>query len=104
MRQKGWMKAIRSNHLGVSFPPPLILQALQLAHMQAQANNCTVTTGSLGNNEEDEEEEDEYDYDYESLSDGRLALHLNQQGRIRLEFTNPFPFPPSFSRIKSEIT
>ncbi|KAF5899519.1 1-phosphatidylinositol 4,5-bisphosphate phosphodiesterase epsilon-1 isoform X2, partial [Clarias magur] len=44
-------------------------KALQLAHMQAQANNCTVAAGSLGNNEEDEEEEDEYDYDYESLSD-----------------------------------
>ncbi|XP_047015538.1 1-phosphatidylinositol 4,5-bisphosphate phosphodiesterase epsilon-1 isoform X1 [Ictalurus punctatus] len=44
-------------------------KALQLAHMQAQANNCTVAAGSLGNNEEEEEEEDEYDYDYESLSD-----------------------------------
>lgn len=42
--------------------------------MQAQANNCTVATGSLGNNEEEEEEEDEYDYDYESLSDGRLGF------------------------------
>ncbi|KAG7325526.1 hypothetical protein KOW79_011842, partial [Hemibagrus wyckioides] len=44
-------------------------KALQLAHMQAQANNCTVAAASLGNNEEEEEEEDEYDYDYESLSD-----------------------------------
>ncbi|TSK14528.1 1-phosphatidylinositol 4,5-bisphosphate phosphodiesterase epsilon-1 [Bagarius yarrelli] len=44
-------------------------KALQIAHMQAQANHCTVAAGSLGNNEEEEEEEDEYDYDYESLSD-----------------------------------
>ncbi|KAI5617659.1 1-phosphatidylinositol 4,5-bisphosphate phosphodiesterase epsilon-1 isoform X8, partial [Silurus asotus] len=47
-------------------------KALQLAHMQAQANNCTVATGSIGNNEEEEEEEDEYDYDYESLSDDNI--------------------------------
>lgn len=53
--------------------------------MQAQANNCTVTAGSLGNNEEEEEEEDEYDYDYESLSDGRLGLHLNQKNRVRCD-------------------
>lgn len=66
----------------ILFSPPFIFQALQLAHMQAQANNCTVATASLGNNEEDEEEEDEYDYDYESLSDGRLGLHPNQQCRI----------------------
>ncbi|XP_076856802.1 1-phosphatidylinositol 4,5-bisphosphate phosphodiesterase epsilon-1 isoform X2 [Brachyhypopomus gauderio] len=44
-------------------------KALQLAHMQAQANNGTPAAGSLGNNDEEEEEEDEYDYDYESLSD-----------------------------------
>ncbi|XP_027019022.2 1-phosphatidylinositol 4,5-bisphosphate phosphodiesterase epsilon-1 isoform X2 [Tachysurus fulvidraco] len=47
-------------------------KALQLAHMQAQANNCAVAAGSLGNNEEEEEEEDEYDYDYESLSDDNI--------------------------------
>ncbi|XP_042623124.1 1-phosphatidylinositol 4,5-bisphosphate phosphodiesterase epsilon-1-like isoform X4 [Cyprinus carpio] len=44
-------------------------KAHQLAHMQAQANNGTVSGTSLGNNDEEEEEEDEYDYDYESLSD-----------------------------------
>ncbi|XP_052426478.1 1-phosphatidylinositol 4,5-bisphosphate phosphodiesterase epsilon-1 isoform X3 [Carassius gibelio] len=44
-------------------------KAHQLANMQAQANNGTVSGTSLGNNEEEEEEEDEYDYDYESLSD-----------------------------------
>ncbi|XP_016412903.1 1-phosphatidylinositol 4,5-bisphosphate phosphodiesterase epsilon-1 isoform X1 [Sinocyclocheilus rhinocerous] len=44
-------------------------KAHQLAHMQAQANNGSVSGTSLGNNDEEEEEEDEYDYDYESLSD-----------------------------------
>ncbi|XP_016368731.1 1-phosphatidylinositol 4,5-bisphosphate phosphodiesterase epsilon-1-like [Sinocyclocheilus rhinocerous] len=44
-------------------------KAHQLAHMQAQANNGTVSGTSLGNNDEEEEEEEEYDYDYESLSD-----------------------------------
>uniref|UniRef100_A0A8C1RHV5 Phosphoinositide phospholipase C n=1 Tax=Cyprinus carpio TaxID=7962 RepID=A0A8C1RHV5_CYPCA len=49
-------------------------KAHQLAHMQAQANNGTVSGTSLGNNDEEEEEEDEYDYDYESLSDGKCFL------------------------------
>ncbi|XP_016096195.1 1-phosphatidylinositol 4,5-bisphosphate phosphodiesterase epsilon-1 [Sinocyclocheilus grahami] len=44
-------------------------KAHQLAHMQTQANNGTVSGTSLGNNDEEEEEEEEYDYDYESLSD-----------------------------------
>ncbi|KAL4640064.1 1-phosphatidylinositol 4,5-bisphosphate phosphodiesterase epsilon-1 [Arapaima gigas] len=44
-------------------------KAHQLAHMQAQASNGTLSTSSSANNEEEEEEEDEYDYDYESLSD-----------------------------------
>ncbi|XP_062859440.1 1-phosphatidylinositol 4,5-bisphosphate phosphodiesterase epsilon-1 [Trichomycterus rosablanca] len=44
-------------------------KALQLAHMQAQANNGGLASSSPGNNEEEEEEDDEYDYDYESLSD-----------------------------------
>lgn len=54
-------------------------KAHQLAHMQAQANNGTVSGTSLGNNDEEEEEEDEYDYDYESLSDGNHTLHNSSQ-------------------------
>uniref|UniRef100_A0A673G8A9 Phosphoinositide phospholipase C n=1 Tax=Sinocyclocheilus rhinocerous TaxID=307959 RepID=A0A673G8A9_9TELE len=52
-------------------------KAHQLAHMQAQANNGTVSGTSLGNNDEEEEEEEEYDYDYESLSDGKHTLHYS---------------------------
>lgn len=50
-----------------------LLQAHQLAHMQAQASNGSPGATSPANhaNEEEEEEEDEYDYDYESLSDGK---------------------------------
>ncbi|XP_036428049.1 1-phosphatidylinositol 4,5-bisphosphate phosphodiesterase epsilon-1 isoform X3 [Colossoma macropomum] len=44
-------------------------KALQLAHMQAQANSGAPAGSCLGSHEEEEEEEDEYDYDYESLSD-----------------------------------
>lgn len=50
-----------------------LLQAHQLAHLQAQASNGSPGVTSPGNhaNEEEEEDEDEYDYDYESLSDGK---------------------------------
>uniref|UniRef100_A0A672PSK4 Phosphoinositide phospholipase C n=1 Tax=Sinocyclocheilus grahami TaxID=75366 RepID=A0A672PSK4_SINGR len=57
-------------------------KAHQLAHMQAQANNCSVSGTSLGNNDEEEEEEDEYDYDYESLSDGKHSLRYSSQHNI----------------------
>lgn len=46
----------------------LLLQAHQLAHLQAQASNGA--SNPTPTNEEEEDEEDEYDYDYESLSDG----------------------------------
>lgn len=48
-----------------------ILQAHQLASMQAQAYNGGNANPPPTNNEEEEDEEDEYDYDYESLSDGK---------------------------------
>uniref|UniRef100_A0A671KIU2 Phosphoinositide phospholipase C n=1 Tax=Sinocyclocheilus anshuiensis TaxID=1608454 RepID=A0A671KIU2_9TELE len=57
-------------------------KAHQLAHMQAQANNGTVSGTSLGNNDEEEEEEEEYDYDYESLSDGKHTLHYSSWDNI----------------------
>lgn len=50
-----------------------ILQAHQLASMQAQAYNGSNANSPPANNEEEEDEEDEYDYDYESLSDGKRA-------------------------------
>ena len=50
-----------------------ILQAHQLASMQAQAYNGSNASSPPANNEEEEDEEDEYDYDYESLSDGKRA-------------------------------
>ncbi|XP_030643378.1 1-phosphatidylinositol 4,5-bisphosphate phosphodiesterase epsilon-1-like [Chanos chanos] len=48
-------------------------KAHQLASMQVQASNSTLT-GASPNNEEEEEEEDEYDYDYESLSDADVFI------------------------------
>uniref|UniRef100_A0A3B4C9C4 Phosphoinositide phospholipase C n=1 Tax=Pygocentrus nattereri TaxID=42514 RepID=A0A3B4C9C4_PYGNA len=51
-------------------------KALQLAHMQAQANSGAPAGSCIGSHEDEEEEEDEYDYDYESLSDGMYDLHL----------------------------
>lgn len=48
-----------------------ILQAHQLASMQAQTYNGGNANPPPTNNEEEEDEEDEYDYDYESLSDGK---------------------------------
>lgn len=49
----------------------LLLQAHQLAHLQAQASNGA--SNPTPTNEEEEDEEDEYDYDYESLSDGNYV-------------------------------
>lgn len=48
-----------------------VLQAHQLASMQAQAFTGGNTNPPPASNEEEEDEEDEYDYDYESLSDGK---------------------------------
>lgn len=48
-----------------------ILQAHQLASMQAQAFTGGNANPPPASNEEEEDEEDEYDYDYESLSDGK---------------------------------
>lgn len=48
-----------------------LLQAHQLASLQAQAYNGGNGNAPAASNEEEEDEEDEYDYDYESLSDGK---------------------------------
>lgn len=64
-----------------------ILQAHQLASMQAQAYNGGNANPPPANNEEWEDEEDEYDYDYESLSDGKRDTNLCcVQGNARMIF------------------
>ncbi|XP_072095417.1 1-phosphatidylinositol 4,5-bisphosphate phosphodiesterase epsilon-1 isoform X2 [Mobula birostris] len=47
-------------------------KAHQLANLQAQTSNGSLTGPGTSNNDEEEDEDDEYDYDYESLSDDNI--------------------------------
>ncbi|XP_052426488.1 1-phosphatidylinositol 4,5-bisphosphate phosphodiesterase epsilon-1 isoform X12 [Carassius gibelio] len=79
-------------------------KAHQLANMQAQANNGTVSGTSLGNNEEEEEEEDEYDYDYESLSDDNI-LDDKPEGKSsteKLQYESNDEMPKRFKKAGSK--
>uniref|UniRef100_A0A8C1Q6K5 Phosphoinositide phospholipase C n=1 Tax=Cyprinus carpio TaxID=7962 RepID=A0A8C1Q6K5_CYPCA len=79
-------------------------KAHQLAHMQAQANNGTVSGTSLGNNDEEEEEEDEYDYDYESLSDDNI-LDDKPEGKSsteKLQYESNDEMPKRFKKAGSK--
>ncbi|XP_073773922.1 1-phosphatidylinositol 4,5-bisphosphate phosphodiesterase epsilon-1 isoform X6 [Danio rerio] len=79
-------------------------KAHQLAHMQAQANNGTVSTTPLGNNDEEEEEEDEYDYDYESLSDDNI-LDDKPEGKSsteKLQYESNDEMPKRFKKAGSK--
>lgn len=67
-----------------------MLQAHQLASMQAQAYNGGSANPPPANNEEEEDEEDEYDYDYESLSDGKKANSMLYAGKCLEDFSNGF--------------
>uniref|UniRef100_A0A673G4X6 Phosphoinositide phospholipase C n=1 Tax=Sinocyclocheilus rhinocerous TaxID=307959 RepID=A0A673G4X6_9TELE len=79
-------------------------KAHQLAHMQAQANNGTVSGTSLGNNDEEEEEEEEYDYDYESLSDDNI-LDDKPEGKSsteKLQYESNDEMPKRFKKAGSK--
>uniref|UniRef100_A0A673N934 Phosphoinositide phospholipase C n=1 Tax=Sinocyclocheilus rhinocerous TaxID=307959 RepID=A0A673N934_9TELE len=79
-------------------------KAHQLAHMQAQANNGSVSGTSLGNNDEEEEEEDEYDYDYESLSDDNI-LDDKPEGKSsteKLQYESNDEMPKRFKKAGSK--
>uniref|UniRef100_W5KBX6 Phosphoinositide phospholipase C n=1 Tax=Astyanax mexicanus TaxID=7994 RepID=W5KBX6_ASTMX len=79
-------------------------KALQLAHMQAQANNSTPSGSCLGNHEEEEEEEDEYDYDYESLSDDNI-LDDKPEGKSsseKLQYESNDEMPKRFKKAGSK--
>ncbi|XP_026877695.2 1-phosphatidylinositol 4,5-bisphosphate phosphodiesterase epsilon-1 isoform X4 [Electrophorus electricus] len=79
-------------------------KALQLAHMQAQANNGTPPGTSLGNNDDEEEEEDEYDYDYESLSDDNI-LDDKPEGKSsseKLQYESNDDMPKRFKKAGSK--
>lgn len=80
-----------------------ILQAHQLASMQAQAYNGGSANPPPANNEEEEDEEDEYDYDYESLSDGKRTNRMLCTGKCLNNFMLVFLFCVClfFSRNKS---
>ena len=67
-----------------------MLQAHQLASMQAQAYNGGSANPPPANNEEEEDEEDEYDYDYESLSDGKRANPMVYAGKCLEDFSTGF--------------
>uniref|UniRef100_A0A672RBZ3 Phosphoinositide phospholipase C n=1 Tax=Sinocyclocheilus grahami TaxID=75366 RepID=A0A672RBZ3_SINGR len=79
-------------------------KAHQLAHMQTQANNGTVSGTSLGNNDEEEEEEEEYDYDYESLSDDNI-LDDKPEGKSsteKLQYESNDEMPKRFKKAGSK--
>ncbi|KAI4893550.1 hypothetical protein NFI96_004194 [Prochilodus magdalenae] len=79
-------------------------KALQLAHMQVQANSGAPANSCLGNHEEEEEEEDEYDYDYESLSDDNI-LDDKPEGKAsseKLQYESNDEMPKRFKKAGSK--
>ncbi|XP_078269858.1 1-phosphatidylinositol 4,5-bisphosphate phosphodiesterase epsilon-1 isoform X2 [Rhinoraja longicauda] len=62
-------KKLKAHHTPVDI---LKQKAHQLANLQAQSSNGSVTGPGTSNNDEEEDEDDEYDYDYESLSDDNI--------------------------------
>ncbi|XP_051883212.1 1-phosphatidylinositol 4,5-bisphosphate phosphodiesterase epsilon-1 isoform X3 [Pristis pectinata] len=70
-------------------------KAHQLANLQAQSSNGSLTGAGTSNNDEEDDEDDEYDYDYESLSDDNILDERPEtkpsSDKFQFEYTEETP-------------